>query len=66
MNGKAVERKELEMELRALLAARSDRLVLVDAEGDVGYADAVEVLDVIRRAGGRIGVGFQPTNRTFG
>ena len=43
LNGKAVGRKELESELRALLAGRSDRLVL---------------FDVIRRAGGRIGVGL--------
>jgi hypothetical protein len=34
-------------------------LVLFDAEDDAGYADVVEVLDVIRRAGGRIGVGFR-------
>ena len=60
LNGKAVERKDLEAELRALLAERSDRLVLFDAEDDAGYADAVEVIDIIRRAGGRIGVGFTP------
>jgi hypothetical protein len=46
---------------QALLAARSDRLVLFDAEDDAGYADAVDILDVIRRTGGRIGIGFSPT-----
>jgi biopolymer transport protein ExbD len=64
VNGKAVEWKDLEAELRALLAARSDRLVLFDAEDDAGYADVVGVLDVIRRAGGRIGVGFGPAKST--
>jgi biopolymer transport protein TolR len=58
LNDKAVERKDLETELQALLAGRSDRLVLFDAEDEAGYADAVDVLDVIGRAGGRIGVGF--------
>jgi biopolymer transport protein ExbD len=58
LNGKAVERRDLEAQLSALLAARSDRLVLFDAEDDAGYADAVDILDVIRRAGGRIGVGL--------
>jgi biopolymer transport protein ExbD len=58
LNGKVVERKDLEGQLSALLAARSDRLVLFDAEDETGYADAVDILDVIRRAGGRIGVGF--------
>jgi biopolymer transport protein ExbD len=58
LNGKAVERKDLEALLSALLAGRSDRLVLFDAEDDAGYADAVDILDVIRQTGGRIGVGF--------
>ena len=58
LNGKAVERKDLETELRALFSARSDRLALFDVEDEAGYADAVDVLDIIRRAGGRIGVGF--------
>ena len=44
----------------ALFAARSDRLVLFDAEDDATYADAVDILDVIRQAGGRIGIGFSP------
>lgn len=58
LNGQAVERKDLEAELSALLAGRSERLVLFDAEDDANYADAVDILDTIRHAGGRIGVGF--------
>ena len=43
-----------------LLAGRSDRLVLFDAEDDAGYADAGDILDAIRHAGERIGVGLSP------
>ncbi len=55
LNGQAIDRKRLESRLAALLAGRSDRLILFDAEDDVGYAEAVDILGAIRRAGGRIG-----------
>ncbi len=49
LNGQAIERKHLESQLAALLAGRSDRLVLFDAEDDVGCAHAVDILDAIRQ-----------------
>ncbi len=58
INGEPVDRSAFESRLSALLAGRSNALVLFDAEDDALYADAVAILDTIRRAGGRIGVGF--------
>jgi biopolymer transport protein ExbD len=64
LNGQVIDRTHLESQLAALFAGRSDRLVLFDAEDEAAYADAVAVMDAIRRANGRIGVGFieQPRN----
>ena len=56
VNGAAVDRSELQATLSALIAGRASPVVFFDAGDQVTYADAVDLLDLIRRAGARIGV----------
>ena len=58
VNGEAVDRSELQATLSALIAGRSSPVVFFDAGHQVTYADAVDLLDLIRRAGARIGIKF--------
>jgi len=56
VNGEPVDRSELQATLSALIAGRASPVVFFDAGDQVTYADAVDVLDLIRKAGARIGV----------
>ena len=56
LNGEHIDKPGLSAALLALIAGRGTSLVFFDAGNQVSYADAVEIIDVIRRAGGRIGV----------
>jgi biopolymer transport protein TolR len=58
VNGEAVDRTELQATLSALIAGRASPVVFFDAGDNVTYADAVDLLDLIRRAGARIGIKF--------
>ena len=56
VNGEAVDRTDLAARLSALIAGRASPVVFFDAGAEVTYADAMDILDLIRRAGARIGV----------
>lgn len=51
LNRNPVERTELEEKISSLLANRDKRVVFIDFDDDAPYGDAVEVLDLAKRAG---------------
>jgi len=61
VNGEPVDKSELQATLSALIAGRSSPVVFFDAGDKVTYADAVDLLDLIRKAGARIGVKLDGT-----
>lgn len=51
VNGETIEGEELPRRLLRMLNARADKVVFFDADSDVPYGSAVEVLDRIRGGG---------------
>jgi biopolymer transport protein TolR len=56
VNGEPVDKSALQATLSALIAGRATSVVFFDAGDRVTYADAVDILDLIRRAGARMGI----------
>jgi len=65
LNGERLDKGELSTALSALMAGRSSPVVFFDAGDNVTYADAVDVLDLIRKAGARIGVKLDGADTTL-
>ena len=51
VNDEAVPLAELEQRLRAVYAARRDKVTFFDVEDDANYGESVRVMDVARAAG---------------
>ncbi len=51
LNGQNYAREELPLVLTRMLAARPDKVVFFDAQSDLPYGDALEVIDFVRGHG---------------
>ena len=51
VNDEAVPLAELEQRLRAVYAARRDKVIFFDVEDDANYGESVRVMDVAKAAG---------------
>ncbi len=51
LNSEAIERQALPEKLQRALNARPDKVVFFDAQSDVPYGDALEVMDFVRGSG---------------
>ncbi len=51
INGQAFSREELPLALQRMLAARPDKVVFFDAQSNLPYGDALEVIDWVRGQG---------------
>ena len=56
LNREALSWEEVENELERHLHPREDKLVFVDAHGDVAFEHVVDAVDLAREAGGRVGL----------
>lgn len=56
LNRRRTSAGELAARLSLLLKNRSDNTVFLSAEDDANYGETVQLMDVIRGAGGRIGI----------
>jgi biopolymer transport protein TolR len=56
LNGASILRRDLDRRLSELFAIGADRQVLFEGADSVTHGDAMDVMDRIRRAGGRVSI----------
>ena len=56
LNRKTMDRETIETELERRLRPRENKVVFIDAHGDVPFEHIVDAVDLARGAGGRIGL----------
>jgi biopolymer transport protein ExbD len=61
LNGASILRRDLDRRLSELFAIGADRQVLFDGADSVSDGDAMDAMDGIRRAGGRVSIAMADT-----